>query len=86
MSFFEIFTIVSTMVGCTYVIVNKMNTFVTHDVCTKRRDACYCLHRVAEIENKLEQSEKVIGFQPAHLNNKQKASLQREGFSNESKI
>ncbi|WP_176013641.1 hypothetical protein [Victivallis sp. Marseille-Q1083] len=46
MSFYEVFCIAGTMVCCTYVICTKLNTFVTHEVCTRRRDNCAVIKEI----------------------------------------
>jgi len=37
MSSSDVITLVVAMVSCTWIICHKMNSFVTHDVCRRRR-------------------------------------------------
>ncbi|WP_176011949.1 hypothetical protein [Victivallis sp. Marseille-Q1083] len=55
MSFYEVFCIAGTMVCCTYVICNKLNTFVTHEVCTRRRENCTCVEEIERIKRELKE-------------------------------
>ncbi len=53
MTLFETISLIGTVVGCTWYLGQKLNTFVTHDVCSRRRQECPCRDDIKDIKNKL---------------------------------
>lgn len=56
MTLFETVSIIGSLIGCTWYIGQKMNTFVTHEVCTRRRQECPCRRDIHKIKHALNPS------------------------------